>query len=442
MCATAAYLLSTSSLPYAHLIFLMMYSRVPIFQGKLGCFWFSCNGSLQIILIKATYGSFLAGVFTRKEQHLLIMALKIAETSLQKLSDVFLNFMKEGVFFAIDALLKPEETSHKMFPAYGIGELLLDSSQRLGSKGTPKCFCYAMETVKPKQTSESVACKLEKDAVRKLAMHISTSFFSAELCSSEGAIDVLQKLRGHSAALIDLSGTSRCSQYEEDFHSVLSQIMKDLCGQEPISTFEFIESGILKSLVSYLSYGLSMHDKDDRQMESLDLSIVEKRFDVFARLLLSSSEAFDEELPLVRLTRRLQRALSSLENFPVILSSSKQRSSFAMVPHARCLSYPCLKVRFLKEEGEADLSDYSQDAVTVDPFTSLDSIERYLYHKLTRKGKKGKKYIVNREKLIPGHSPMDASSSQEESPETDGTPIALPEVKVWFSLILVELNFS
>lgn len=359
------------------------------------------------------------------------MALRIAETSLQKLSEAFLNsFMKEGVFFAIDALLKPEETSHKMFPAYGGSELLLDSNQRLGLKGVPRCFCYALNAVQPKSTSETVACKLEKCAVQKLAMHIRSSFFSSEVCGSEGAsTDVLQKLRTLSAALTDLSSTPPCAQYEEKFQSLLSRIMEELSGEEPISTFEFIESGILKSLVSYLSSGLSMHDDVDSETEPHNLSIVEKRFEVFARLLMSSSVALDDELPLVCLTKKLQRALSSLENFPVILSNSKQRTSYAMVPHTRYISHPCFKVRFLKEEGEADLADNSQEALTVDPFASLDSIERYLYHKVTRKGKGGRKSVTNKEQLIPVRLPMDTSSSQEESPDIDGTPIVLPKVK-------------
>ncbi|XP_031397200.1 E3 ubiquitin-protein ligase UPL4 [Punica granatum] len=385
---------------------------------------------LAEVLADTNFSSFLAGVFTRKEQHLLIMALRIAETCLQKLSDVFLNsFMKEGVCFAIDALLKPEETSHKMFPTYDGSELLLDPSQRSGFRGVPRCFCYVLDTGQP-STCETVVCKLEKDAVRRLAMHIRTSYFSPELCNSGPLTDILQKLRALSAALTDLASTSLCdspAQYEEKFHSILSQIMEKLGGREAISTFEFIESGILKSLVRYLSSGLSMHEEVDPQTESHDLYIVEKRFEVLARLLLSSSKTLDDELPLMSLTKKLQRALSSLENFPIILSNSKQRNSYALVPEARYLSHPCFKVRFLKEEGEACLSDSSQDVLTVDPFSSLDSIERYLYSKVTRKGKRGKKSIKDKEELIPAAIPTDTSLSPGRSPESDGTPAILPE---------------
>ncbi|KAK4776672.1 hypothetical protein SAY86_005360 [Trapa natans] len=385
---------------------------------------------LDEVLTSTNFSSFLAGVFSRKEQHILIMALKIAETCLQKLSDVFLNsFMKEGVFFAIDALLKPEESACKMFPAYGRSELLLHSRQRIQSKGDPGCFCYALKTVKPKQNSKSVACKHEKDAVFKLATDIRAHFFTTGICGCEGATEVLRKLRRLSASINELSSSLLCAQHEGDCHFILNEIMKEFSGQEPISTFEFIESGILKSIVGYLSYGLSMHDKVDKlQMEFIDFSIIEKRVEVFARLILSSSEAFSEELPLVRLTRRLQTALSSLENFPVILNSSKQQRSYAMFSHSKYLSHPCFKLRFLKDEDEMDLFDYSQNVLTVDPFTSLESIERYLYHKVTREGKKSKKSPVKREDLIPTCLPMDTSSSQEESPETDGAHLALTKV--------------
>lgn len=99
--------------------------------------------------------------------------------------------------------------------------------------------------------------------------------------------------------------------------------------------------------------------------------------------LFSPYSSFAEELPVSLLVRKLQSALSSLENFPVILShSSKQRNWFAAVPNGRCMPHPCLRVRFVRGEGEMCLSDYSNDAVTVDPFSSLDSIEGFLLPKV------------------------------------------------------------
>ncbi|XP_041016250.1 E3 ubiquitin-protein ligase UPL4-like [Juglans microcarpa x Juglans regia] len=67
--------------------------------------YFSKSDMLLELLKNTNISSFLAGVFTRKDQHVLLVALHIAEMILQKLSDIFLSsFIKEGVLFAIDAL--------------------------------------------------------------------------------------------------------------------------------------------------------------------------------------------------------------------------------------------------------------------------------------------------------------------------------------------------
>ncbi|KAF5458172.1 hypothetical protein F2P56_022226 [Juglans regia] len=60
---------------------------------------------LPLLIQNTNISSFLAGVFNRKDQHVLLVALHIVEMILQKLSDIFLSsFIKEGALFAIDAL--------------------------------------------------------------------------------------------------------------------------------------------------------------------------------------------------------------------------------------------------------------------------------------------------------------------------------------------------
>ncbi|KAL2488758.1 HECT domain-containing protein [Forsythia ovata] len=43
------------------------------------------------------------------------------------------------------------------------------------------------------------------------------------------------------------------------------------------------------------------------------------------------------------------------------------RNSYATVPHGRT-SYPCLKVQFVKANGEISLRDYTEDVVSLIPF--------------------------------------------------------------------------
>ncbi|KAG7964552.1 hypothetical protein I3843_09G176100 [Carya illinoinensis] len=350
--------------------------------------YFSKSDMLLELLKNTNISSFLAGVFTRKDQHVLLVALHIAEMILQKLSDIFLSsFIKEGVLFAIDALSVQENCAQLMFPKFTAVQLSFDSSQKSASKEVPSCLCYAFATGQPPTTSETGSCKLENDSVHKLAKHVKTNYFTPNL-SEQGVTDILQKLRTCSTALSDLVnatiGNDAPARYEERFYCIVHQIMETLNGKEPISTFEFIESGVVRSLLSYLSNGQYLREKGKAQVVNGNFIIVEKRFEMFARLFLSSSEPYSVDLPLLVLIRKLQSALSSLENFPVILShGSKQRYSYAMVPIGRRTMHPCLKVRFVRGEGETYLGEYSGDVQTVDPFSSLDGIEGFLWPKVS-----------------------------------------------------------
>ncbi|WJZ93270.1 hypothetical protein VitviT2T_012223 [Vitis vinifera] len=403
--------------------------------------YFSKSDNLLELLNNTNISSFLAGVFTRKEHHVLIIALQIVETLLQKLSDTFSNsFIKEGVFFAVDALLTPEKCSQLKFPVLSGTHFSIDSNQRHAAKEVFRCLCYAFDNDQFSSASEMENCKLEKDSVHNLAKHIRTKYLTTELLNSEkGLTDILQKLRTFSAALTDLVDMSlhddTSAQHEEKYYCMLHQIITILNGKEPISTFEFIESGIVKSLVNYLSNGLYMREKVGSQGVSSHYDNVEKRFEVFGGLLLSLSEPLSEDLPLSVLIQKLQHALSSVENFPVILShASKQRNSFATVPNGRCVSHPCLKVRFTKEEVETSLYDYSEDVLTVDPFSSLDAIEGFLWRKVSIKRTEPTNSVFQASHDMKGpifQGPLDAGS-QGKSPdlmESESMSSEFPEVQ-------------
>lgn len=350
--------------------------------------YISKSDLLVDLLNNANLPSFLTGVFTRKDHHVLLLGLQTVETVLQKLSDVFLNsFIKEGVFFAIDALLMPEECSKLTFPVCSTIQLPLDSNQKSVSKVVSRCLCYAFDTNQSSAVNEPRKCNLEKDSVQNLANHIRRSYFSSELCDSEkGLTDILRYLQSLSADLSNMTDMSRSvsCQDDEKCYSILHQIMTKLDGREHVSTFEFIVSGIVKSLVNYISNGRHLRGKLELPGAYNDDYAVEKRFEVFANIFLSPSD-LSGVLPLLVFVRKLQSTLSSLENFPVISSHApKQRSSYAVVPNGRSISHPCLRVRFVRMEGETCLSDYTADTLTVDPLSPLNAIEGFLLSKVNR----------------------------------------------------------
>ncbi|ESQ40197.1 hypothetical protein EUTSA_v10012430mg [Eutrema salsugineum] len=342
---------------------------------KLTCL--SKSDDLVELLKNANISSVLAGILARKDHHVVVVALQIAEVLLEKYRDAFSNsFIKEGVFFAMEALLSSDRGQQN--PVSGFIQGSADFSQKPVVKENGKCLCQSFEK---SLSSSSQTCKIETDSVYILATRIKKSFFGPGVFDSEkGLTDVLQNLKNLSVALGDLMTVPNDSHvlHDEKFLSIWNQIMERLNGRESVSTFEFTESGIVKALANYLSNGLYQRKiiKGDPECDSLPF--VGKRFEVFTRLLWSDGEATSSVL-----IQKLQSSLSSLENFPIVLSQSlKQRNSFAAVPNGRCTSYPCLRVRFVKAEGETCLRDYSQDFVTVDPLCYVDDVDQYMWPKV------------------------------------------------------------
>ncbi|KAL9235847.1 hypothetical protein vseg_010580 [Gypsophila vaccaria] len=346
--------------------------------------YFSRSESLLELLKEVNIARFLAGVFTRNDHHLLSLALQITEIILEKLSDIVMQtFIKEGVFFAIDALLMPHSPSELTSPMLDC----IQSNKKTG-KGTMRCLCYDYRPSCPVSTSKSKVCKLDKESVHNIAERLKAKYFTVELCSSEGMVtDVLQDLRYSSAAITDLlsicTSCEASADIEEKLGHILHTVLRQLTGNEPISTFELIESGIVKALLSYLSNGLYSKENSGSDGDIKQISDVQKRFEAFARMAYSSPDTISEDLPISLFVRKLQSALSTMENYPAIVGcTATQRGSYATVPSGRHTTYPCFRVRFVRGEGESSLNDYVTQTVTVDPFCQVDEIGRHLITKV------------------------------------------------------------
>ncbi|KAG2310305.1 hypothetical protein Bca52824_021862 [Brassica carinata] len=336
---------------------------------KLTCL--SKSDDLVELLNNANISSVLAGILSRKDHHVVVVALQIAEVLLEKYRDAFLNsFIKEGVFFAIAALLNSDRGQQNPVPGFIQGSV---------PKEIMKCLCHSFEG---SVSSSSQTCKIGNDSVYILATRIKESFFGPEVFDSQkGLTDVLQNLKNLSVELNELMTVPIDAHvlHGEKFFSIWNQIMERLNGRESVSTFEFTESGVVKALANYLSNGLYQRKLSKGDPECDSLPLVGNRFEVFTKLLWSDGEATSSVL----IIQKLQNSLSSLENYPVVLNQFlKQRNTFAAVPSRRCISYPVLRVRFAKAEGETCLRDYSQDFVTVDPLCYLDDVDQYMWPKV------------------------------------------------------------
>ncbi|KAF9612686.1 hypothetical protein IFM89_003161 [Coptis chinensis] len=356
-------------------------------------------------LLKGTpLASFLAGIISwNKDPHFLMLALRIVETVIQKLPAVFLDsFMKEGIVYAINALVTPMQTSNG----------------KMAENDENTCLCYTYSRNNQTSPSDGETCMLEENSVPTLAKHITDKYFNtATQCSEFGLTKVLQKLRNLCAILSDMVNlsTKNNSCEEESLTLILGQIMEELNGEEPLSNFEFIQSGLVTSLVDYLSNGCYRTKKVDPCDLPSHLDVVQKRFEVFSRFCLSSTSHHQKDMPLAILMEKLQRAASSLETFPVISHAFEPEENYATIPSGRPTTHPCLEVCFTKVEGEAALCDYSSDAVHVEAFTSIEAIERYMWPEVSTSRSKHDEELATESKEQPESSAPEVSVSASTS---------------------------
>ncbi|KAF9596080.1 hypothetical protein IFM89_007133 [Coptis chinensis] len=214
--------------------------------------------------------------------------------------------------------------------------------------------------------------------------------------------------------MVNLS-TKNNSCEEESLTLILGQIMEELNGEEPLSNFEFIQSGLVTSLVDYLSNGCYRTKKVDPCDLPSHLDVVQKRFEVFSRFCLSSTSHHRKDMPLAILMEKLQRAASSLETFPVISHAFEPEENYATIPSGRPTTHPCLEVCFTKVEGEAALCDYSSDAVHVEAFTSIEAIERYMWPEVSTSRSKHDEELATESKEQPESSAPEVSVSASTS---------------------------
>ncbi|ONK77022.1 uncharacterized protein A4U43_C02F2300 [Asparagus officinalis] len=341
--------------------------------------YFSTSDMLLDLLKNTNISSFLAGLLARKHEHVLFLTLKIVETLMQKLSGVFSSpFIKEGVIYAIDALLIQNDCSQSLSQQSSC------SGSRLVVRDSSRCLCNAFNVCY--SSSETKTCRLGKDAVRNLAGHIKATYFHNESANcGMGLTEILKKLKTYCAELDDNGNkylTNDVAEKEDYLSDILGQVLRELSSGDTMSTFEFIESGVVKSLAHYLCNGRYLQGYTGSH-NSLNHSLsVLTRFQTFAAISLSNSGMTWEDLPLTSFVRKLQSALSSVDNFPVILSHNfKPRNVLVDIPVKHTTMNPCLRVRFIREEGEESIGDCSE-VLTVELSCTLDVIEGYLWPKI------------------------------------------------------------
>ncbi|KAL8102181.1 hypothetical protein AgCh_026904 [Apium graveolens] len=249
--------------------------------SKLMHFTRACK--INSLLSVTNISRFLAGILARKDPQVLISALQIADTLMNKCPAIF------------------SET--------------FDSFKHSGlSVGSPPILIKV-------PTSSSDMFVGVKSAAQ--ALKVSYSKYNPEyIDASSKELQNLKSLCFNLVTFDDQKVISKGSKAKEDLATpIISEILRTLI-EGDYSTFEFIESGVVDAFLKYLSCGFHSNGNISDSMLSNDLyhEQAARRCKSFITVSLPLGLQDKKMAPMSILVKYLQSALSYLERFPVVLS--------------------------------------------------------------------------------------------------------------------------
>lgn len=379
----------------------------------LPSYWLSSRN----ILILFLWFSFLAGVLAWKDPQVLVPALQIAEILMEKLPGTFSKmFVREGVVHAVDTLILTGSTSSSQPTSTDkdndsiTGSSRSRRNRRRGGNSTsdanptddskssiPNVVTHPNSSEIPPVNSSLRA------AVSACAKTFKEKYFPSDPEATETAAtddlirlknlcmklnlatdDHKTKLKGKTKASGSRSADISASK-EEQLSESITEMLRELSKDDGVSTFEFIGSGAVASLLNYFTCGYFSKERvSEVNLHKLREQAL-KRYISFVSVSLPSTADEGNVVPMTVLVQKLQNALSSLERFPVVLSHASRSSggNARLSSGLSALSQP-FKLRLCRAQGEKSLRDYSSNVVLIDPLASLAAVEDFLWPRVQR----------------------------------------------------------
>lgn len=354
-----------------------------------------------------------------------MMALQIADMLMQKLPEVFLKmFVKEGVVHALDTLIAseqsvlaspPQQSKPSDLPPNAVvtasGGILPPPRPRRGGSSRRKSMgnmdeeaglsasAPAATMVSPLSSEplHTIRSGLRASAIAHAKKIRETHFPGDSGTADEGVTESLRKLKnlcgqlkGENAA-VEVKGKGKGTAKaagsavlsEEQLMAVMRDLLAELSAGDGVSTFEFVGSGVVGSLIHYFSCGnTSKENVEDSDLREQAVRRLKQFIEV---ALPKEPSGSSSETPLTLLVRKLQNALASLERFPVVLSHAPRSSSgsASMGAGLSALSQP-FKLRLCRAAGDKMLRDYSTNIVLIEPLATLVAVEDFLWPRVKR----------------------------------------------------------
>ncbi|XP_062225273.1 E3 ubiquitin-protein ligase UPL3-like isoform X2 [Phragmites australis] len=383
--------------------------------GKL--MYYSSAEMIQSLVGATNISSFLAGILAWKDPQVLIPALQIAEILMEKLPEIFLKmFVREGVVHAVESLICPEFSSPVIPQISQLDNHVDPVTSSRSRRNRRRSNAVNTENNSPDEPkgshpviANSAPCAAEipnnsfRASVSGRAKLFKDKYFPSDpgscdiactddllklrtLCAKLNMIadTVKTKAKGKSKALVGNNFDVLCN-VEEQLDGIIAEMLSELSKGDGVSTFEFIGSGVITTLLNYLSCGTFGKEKvSEANLPKLRHHAV-RRYKAFVSVAIPNDED-GNKTPMALLVQKLQSALSSLERFPVVLSHSGRASTLGgsrLVSGLGALSQP-FKLRLCRAQGEKSLRDYSSNIVLIDPLASLAAVEEFLWPRVQR----------------------------------------------------------
>ncbi|KAL1541164.1 E3 ubiquitin-protein ligase upl3 [Salvia divinorum] len=409
--------------------------------GKL--MYFSSAELIQSLNNDTNISSFLAGVLAWKDPQVLVPALQIAEILMEKLPGTFSKmFVREGVVHAVDTLILTGSTSSSQPSSKDKDNDSISGSSR--SRRNGRRGGNSASDANPTDDSKSPISNIVthpnsveipivnsslQASVSACANNFKEKYFPSDPEASEtAAMDDLLRLKNLCMQLnftnddhkTKMKGKSKASgtqpselsaKKEEHLGESITEMLRELSRDDGVSTFEFIGSGVVASLLNYFTCGYFSKERiSEANLPKLREQAI-KRYISFVSVSLPSTLDGGNVVPMGILIQKLQNALSSLERFPVVLSHASRSSSgnARLSSGLSALSQP-FKLRLCRAQGEKSLRDYSSNVVLIDPLASLAAVEDFLWPRVQR-GDSGQMPSVSAGNSESGTTPVGTSVS-------------------------------
>ncbi|RDD46629.1 E3 ubiquitin-protein ligase TRIP12 [Trichoplax sp. H2] len=370
-------------------VFYEVYISTPALDVRLRCLdailkmiYFSSSEVLRDILRDHAISCYLTLMISSKEIRTIASSLLMAQVLMHKLEDVFRNyFIKEGVFHAVANLAKSIDniTSYD-----DIREPVTSSfAEHAPIKPNPMERRKSNKREKHKSTIESASDRKKSNLnvsnertsklrqwIKDQAQRFCDNYYENEASNSN--------VRHSSNILSKLSDIARSLQGNSPRNIKNLKELKSVTigGDENITTFEMIHSGVITSLLKFLSgTNLNSELKMKHHIQFLNVFL---NFPLSMDKELLSNEqvqAIQSSSPLILLIKKLINCVTQQEEFSVPTNHSISGDGSYSVGYL--LSHQ-LKCQLKRHPSCNNLDQWRGGILKIDPLAQIEALERYL----------------------------------------------------------------